>query len=133
MQSKPGPLPAPPRNAGPRCRRAGRRLAGAPRRPGPQPPDLRGGRPCWRSIRPPPPNNMKCGCDSMFFFCTFSVGNKRRQWQEHIVQRKRMRRNLGFSSNLCGTLFMCDCALVGSFFCVLVLIVVFYCAHVKLF
>nr|BAJ93236.1 predicted protein [Hordeum vulgare subsp. vulgare] len=85
MQSKPGPLPAPPRNAGPRCRRAGRRLAGAPRRPGPQPPDLRGGRHqqwhnshalCWRSIRPPPPNNMKCGCDSMFFFCTFSVGKK---------------------------------------------------------
>ncbi|KAI4977218.1 hypothetical protein ZWY2020_051117 [Hordeum vulgare] len=31
---------------------------------------------CWRSIRPPPPNNMKCGCDSMFFFCTFSVGKK---------------------------------------------------------
>nr|BAK03229.1 predicted protein [Hordeum vulgare subsp. vulgare] len=40
---------------------------------------------CWRSIRPPPPNNMKCGCDSMFFLCTFSVGNKRQQWQEHIV------------------------------------------------
>ncbi|KAE8771177.1 hypothetical protein D1007_56959 [Hordeum vulgare] len=59
--------------------------------------------------------------------------DNRWQWQEHIVQRKRMRRNLWFSSNLCGTLFMCDCAFVGSFFCALALVEVSCCVHVKLF
>ncbi|XP_044969890.1 uncharacterized protein LOC123430022 [Hordeum vulgare subsp. vulgare] len=58
---------------------------------------------------------------------------QKRQWQEHIVKRKRMRRNVWFSFNLCGTLFMCDCAFVGTFLCALALAAVFCCAHVKLF
>ena len=77
-----------------------------------------------------------CACNFTSFLglkALPSFSSCTRQWQEHIVHRKRMRRNLWFSSNLCGALFMCDCALVGSFFRALALVEVFCCAHVKLF
>ncbi|KAE8815387.1 hypothetical protein D1007_07233 [Hordeum vulgare] len=48
------------------------------------------------------------------------VGQHVAEW--HIVQKKSMRRNLCFSLKLCRTLFMCDCALIGSFFYALALV-----------